>query len=83
MEMESNVNTQANALLEIPASSSSEQIPAERIPAVRSDSVTKYLGNLAGVLSSIVIDLNGQIANINNIAQEHKDNITNDNNEQA
>lgn len=74
MEMESNVNTQANALLET---------PPERIPAVRSDSVTKYLGNLAGVLSSIVIDLNGQIANINNIAQEQKDNITNDNNEQA
>tara|TARA_R110000868_G_scaffold77836_1_gene222626 strand:+ start:166 stop:387 length:222 start_codon:yes stop_codon:yes gene_type:complete len=73
MEMESNVNTQANAVLETP----------ERIPAVRSDSVTKYLGNLAGVLSSIVIDLNGQIANINNIAQEHKDKIKNDNNEQA
>ena len=32
-----------NAVLETP----------ERIPAVRSDSVTKYLGNLAGVLSSI------------------------------
>jgi len=42
-------------------------VPVEEVgvPAVRSDLVTKYLANMAGILSSMVVDMNAQIAAIN------------------
>ena len=65
METESNVTT------------TQEQL----VPAVRSDSVCNYLGNLAGVLSSIVVDINAQIASIKRISQTTTEGVSNDNQE--
>lgn len=70
METESNVNPNTLA--------------PEQVPAVRSDSVCNYLGNLAGVLSSIVIDINAQIASIKRISQTtQEEGISNDNSQEA
>jgi hypothetical protein len=67
METESNVTT--------------TQAPTDLVPAVRSDSVCNYLGNLAGVLSSIVVDINAQIASIKRISQTTTEGVSNDNQE--
>lgn len=71
MEMESNVNPNTLA--------------TQQVPAVRSDSVCNYLGNLAGVLSSIVVDINAQIASIKRISQttQEEEGINNDNSKEA
>lgn len=54
------------------------EAPQQNVPAVRSDSVCTYLGNMAGVLSSIVVDINAQIASINRISQTTQESINND-----
>lgn len=57
--------------------------PIQNVPAVRSDSVCIYLGNLAGVLSSIVVDINAQIASIKHISQTTQEGESNGNNQEG
>jgi hypothetical protein len=40
-----------------------------QVPSIRSDTVCTYLINMATVLSSIVVDLNAQVASIRRLTQ--------------
>lgn len=61
-----------------------EEATTGNVPAIRSDSVCQYLLNMAAVLSSIVVDINAQVASIKRISQTNntEESSTNDNNKQ-
>lgn len=61
-----------------------EETTTNQVPAIRSDSVCQYLLNMAAVLSSIVVDINAQVASIKRISQTNntEESATNGNNRQ-